>query len=145
MARVSMRGEVPTTWVFDVDASLFDSFTGSSLRPGAHELLTELHATSGRVLLWSAGGAEYARARATQHGIADLFHGFHDKEGRDERGRYLVGAFLDGLAGVVFVDDRPEDLPEGAEIVVVPPYIAPNEHDRGLVRVAARAGFSLEV
>jgi hypothetical protein len=43
------------------------------------------------------------------------------------------------LDTVVFVDDRPEDLPEAADVLRVSPYIAANEHDRGLAPVAHRA------
>lgn len=134
-----------TTWVFDVDACLFDSFTGSSLRPGTRALLADLRTASCRLVLWSAGGAEYARARAERHGVAGLFDAFHDKDGRDDLGRYRTDGFLAELIGVVFVDDRPEDLPHGADVIAISPYIAPNEHDRGLARVAERVGCSLEV
>jgi hypothetical protein len=37
----------------------------------------------------------------------------------------------------VFVDDRPEDMPTGAEVVAVFPYLADNPHDRALAGVLA--------
>jgi long-chain acyl-CoA synthetase len=135
----------PTTWVFDVDACLVDSLTGSSLRPGARTLLATLRTRAQRMVLWSAGGADYARARAEQHAVAGFFDAFVAKDGRDEHGRYLTSVFLDDLAGVVFVDDRTEDLPRGAEVIPVTPYLAPNEHDRGLSRVAERVGCVREI
>ena len=125
-------------WVFDVDGCLIDSLTGTSLRPGAVELLEELRRRRCRVLLWSAGGAEYARARAAEHGVDGFFNAFHDKQGRDAAGRYLTGAFCDSLAGLVFVDDRPEDMPEGADVIAVTPYLTNDPHDRGLVAALAR-------
>jgi hypothetical protein len=38
----------------------------------------------------------------------------------------------------VFVDDRPEDMPVGADVIAVSPYLSHNVHDRGLDVVAAR-------
>ncbi len=55
-------GLVDVCWVFDVDGCLVDSLTGTSLRPGAQDIVMRL-AAQGRVLLWSAGGEGYARAR----------------------------------------------------------------------------------
>lgn len=131
-------GEGPT-WVFDVDGTVVDSLTGTSLRPHTVELLTHLRAGGCRTVLWSAGGAGYAAERADQHGVAHLVDAFHDKEGRDAAGRYVVHRFLGGLDGVVFVDDRPEDMPAGAEVVSVSPYLAPNPHDAGLRPALQRA------
>jgi len=128
-------------WVFDVDGCLIDSLTGTSLRPGAAELLTHLRDQQRTILLWSAGGSEYARRRAEEQGVATLFHDFHDKADRDHDGRYVTDGFLPALDGVVFVDDRPEDMPVGADIIAVRPYLAGNPHDRGLAPVAARAGL----
>lgn len=129
------------TWVFDVDGTVIDSQTGSSLRPQVRALLAHLHQRSCAVVLWSAGGADYARQRAEQHGLASLVDAFHDKDGRDECGRYVVHRFLDGLAGAVFVDDRPEDMPDDADVVPVSPYIAQDPHDRGLRPALERAGL----
>ena len=38
----------------------------------------------------------------------------------------------------MFVDDRPEDMPLGADVVAVAPYLVDNRHDRGLAPVADR-------
>jgi len=129
-----------TTWVFDVDGCLIDSLTGTSLRPGAAPLLEALREQGHAVVLWSAGGAEYARDRASEHGIDLLVDAFHSKSSRDGDGRYVTAAFLDRLDAAIFVDDRPEDLPIGATIVAVSPYLSHDRHDRGLERAAARAG-----
>jgi len=135
-----------TVWVFDVDGTLIDAMTGQSLRPGADELLSHLADCGSLVLLWSAGGAEYARRRAAERGVDRHFGGFHGKETRGADGRYLT-AFLDAhrLAGrdIVFVDDMPADLPIGADVVGVRPYLAANHHDRGLDVVARRIGAEI--
>lgn len=129
--------------MFDVDGTVVDSHTGSSLRPHTDLLLEHLRQQSCAIVLWSAGGADYARERAEQHGMGGLFDAFHDKDGRDGAGRYVVHRFLDELSGVVFVDDRPEDIPVDAEVVCVSPYIAHDPHDRGLRPALVRAGLSL--
>ena len=66
-------------WVFDVDGCLVDSLTGTSLRPGARELLAHL----GRdrlVILWSAGGDGYARSRAEQFCLGGHVSGYFPKD-----------------------------------------------------------------
>jgi FMN phosphatase YigB (HAD superfamily) len=131
-----MDGEV---WVFDVDGCLIDSLTGTSVRPGALKLLTELRSRGCQLLLWSAGGADYAHERAREHGLADFFDAFHDKEGRDADGRYIADALCTDLGRVVFVDDRPEDMPLGADVVAVAPYLVDNPYDRALAAVTRRA------
>lgn len=118
-------------WAFDVDGCLVDSLTGTSLRPGAVDLLTDLRASNRRTVLWSAGGASYAEEKARALGIHALFDAFAGKDRRGDDGRYLAA---DLGTSIVFVDDRPEDLPAGAAVMVVSPYLAPNAHDRGLAR-----------
>lgn len=130
-------------WAFDVDGCLVDSLTGMSLRPGARELLATLRDAGCRVVWWSAGGAEHARQRAELLGVADLVHACHGKDERGPDGRFLVGHLAIDGAEVVFVDDRPEDVPMGARVVVVSPYLVDNPHDRGLQRALAAAGFRL--
>ena len=70
-------------WAFDVDGCLVDSISGTSLRPLARPILEQLRAQGSVVVLWSAGGGDYARRRAVDHGIDDLIHAFY---GKDERG-----------------------------------------------------------
>ena len=126
-------------WVFDVDGCLIDSLTGTSLRPGARELLATLRRDGHRIVLWSAGGADYARQCAAIHDIDAHVDEFHDKATRDEQRRYLVSAFAADLRGAVFVDDHPEDLPIDAEVIEVSPYLSHNPHDRVLAAVQERA------
>ncbi len=127
-------------WVFDVDGCLVDSLTGTSLRPGAKEILHSLAGRT-RVLLWSAGGDDYAQARARQFQVDHLLSGFFSKEERDTRGHYVTAHLPIGPGSAVFVDDRPEDLAEDLEVVAVSPYLAGDAHDRGLEVVAQRAGL----
>jgi len=131
----------PDCWIFDVDGCLVDSLTGTSLRPGARELLGSL-AGRARVLLWSAGGDTYARARAKQFQVDHLVNGYFSKEGRDAGGCYLTAHLPLGPGRVVFVDDRPEDLSGDLDVVAVSPYLSDDPHDRGLRAVARRAGLS---
>jgi hypothetical protein len=123
-------------WVFDVDGTIVDSLTGSFLRPGTVPLLNHLRERFA-VLLWSAGGAQYAWERAAQHGVANLFDGFHSKDERDDDSRYLP-SFLDAPLDATYVDDRPEDIPIGAAVVAVSPYLAGSPFDRAFERVLAR-------
>ena len=127
-------------WVFDVDGCLVDSLTGTSLRPGARELLASLAGRS-QVLLWSAGGDTYARARAVQFQVDHLVNGYFSKEGRDAEGHYLTKHLPLGSGRAVFVDDRPEDLDDRLEVIAVSPYLSDDPHDRGLRAVARRAGL----
>ena len=127
-------------WVFDVDGCLVDSLTGTSLRPEAEEVLRYLGIRS-RVLLWSAGGGEYARVRAQQFGLDRHVSGYFPKEGRDRDGCYLTVHLPVDRRRTVFVDDRPEDLARDLEVLVVSPYLSEDRHDRGLRAVARRAGL----
>jgi hypothetical protein len=130
----------PQTWVFDVDGCVIDLLSGASLRPGARELLEYLNGRCSVVVWWSAGGDEYARRRATQLGVAQLIAGFHAKRDRDKQGRYRTEHLPNGPTRV-FVDDRPDDLPDSEDIVAVSPYLSHNPHDRGLHAVRRRAGM----
>jgi hypothetical protein len=140
-----MSQTTPMTWVFDVDATLVDAITGSSLRPGAQDLLASLRAEGCRTVLWSAGGAAYARRRATQHGIAHLFDAFEAKDERDGAGKLCVAGVVDEPAAAVFVDDQPEDLPDHVEVVAVPPYLSHQPSDRGLASLQRGPTGRIEV
>ena len=130
-------------WVFDVDGCLVDSLTGTSLRPGARDLLEHLGGSGCRIILWSAGGDDYARHRAEQFAVDDLVSGYFGKEDRDGEGCYWMGQLPVRRHRCVFVDDRPEDLAHQLEVVAVSPYLSDDPHDRGLEAVARRAGLRL--
>jgi hypothetical protein len=125
-------------WAFDVDGCLIDSVTGGSLRPLARDVLESLHAQGVTVVLWSAGGGDYARRRAQEHGLHDLVHAYYDKDARDADGRYLVTHLADEHQPAVCVDDQPDEMPAHVEIVGVVSYLAPDPHDRGLAPLLAR-------
>lgn len=129
-------------WIFDVDGCLVDSLTGTSLRPGARDLLGHLVGDGGRVLLWSAGGEDYARARAQQFDLDGLVSDYFGKDERDGDGRYRTEHLPVLLGRSVFVDDRPEDLAPHLDVVAVSPYLSDDPHDRGLAGVARRAGMT---
>jgi long-chain acyl-CoA synthetase len=126
---------VTDAWVFDVDGCIIDSITGTSLRPLARETINSLLDRGIAVVLWSAGGAEYSEQRARQFGIDQLFAEFHAKEERDSDGRWRIDHLFATHRPRVFVDDRPEDLPDHVKLIAVSPYLADSVHDRGLAAV----------
>jgi long-chain acyl-CoA synthetase len=129
-------------WIFDVDGSLVDSLTGTSLRPGARALLAHLYEQEGMIIWWSAGGEPYAWQRAHQFEVDSFVSACYAKLERDEMGCYRTGHLAAHGRKLVFVDDRPEDLSRDIEVVAVSPYIADNPHDRGLLPAAIRAGLA---
>ena len=139
---MTILGDQWPVWVFDVDGCLVDSLTGTSLRPGAATLLAGLRARGRTVIVWSAGGGPYAQRRAEQHDVAHLVDAFHGKDSRDSNGAYEVHHLVEESTVLVLVDDRPEDMPSGHEVIAVPPYLASNPHDRALRTVAERAGIT---
>ena len=150
MAEADTRGTGPGTsatppeeehWFLDLDGCLVDSLTGTSVRPGARELLEHLAGSGRHVLLWSAVGADHARERAEQFGVDGHVRKYFSKHGRDGLGCYRT-EHLPGGDQRVFVDDRPEDLRSSHEVVAVSPYLSEDPHDRGLDVVARRAGRS---
>ncbi len=128
-------------WVFDVDGCLVDSLSGTSLRPGARALLEHLARGGRRIVLWSAGGAGYARARAEQFGVDGLVSGYFSKDERDGEGYFRTGHLPLRGCRAVFVDDRPEDLGHDLDVLAVSPYLSDDPHDRGLEPVARSAGM----
>ena len=129
-----------TAWVFDLDGCLIDSLTGTSLRPGAMELLEHLGRCN-RIVLWSAGGDDYAQERAEQFGVDGYVSAYFSKDGRDDKGNYRTSHLTLDASNAVFVDDRPEDLAVDLEVLAVSPYLAPDPFDCGLAHVARRAGL----
>jgi long-chain acyl-CoA synthetase len=123
---------VTDAWVFDVDGCLVDSITGTSLRPLTRDVITSLRSRGIAVILWSAGGAAYSEQRARQFEIDHLFDAFHGKEERDGDGRWRIDHLEGAHRPRVFVDDRPEELPDRVEVIGVSPYLGESRHDRGL-------------
>jgi hypothetical protein len=129
---------VTAVWAFDVDGCLVDSITGTSLRPLARPVLEQLRAQGATVVVWSAGGGDYARRKAEEVGIDDLVHAFYDKDERGDDGRYLVAHLAAEHRPQVCVDDRPEDLPTHVDPIAVSPYLAPNPHDVAFAALLGR-------
>lgn len=124
-------------WAFDVDGTLIGSIRSDRTRPGARELLEELDRRGVVVVVWSAGGEDYARRMASRHGFDDVVAAFYGKDGRGTDGRYLTDHFADEHRPLVFVDDVPDDLPHGARVVRVPQFFGSNNADASLHDVRA--------
>lgn len=119
-------------WAFDVDGTLVGSIRSDVLRPGSAELLRTLASVGVTCVLWSAGGADYARRVATRHGIDGMLASYHSKDRRDDQARYLAD-HLEPRWPDVFVDDVPDDMPVGATVVAVPQFLGGNPTDAVLV------------
>jgi hypothetical protein len=124
-------------WAFDVDGCLVDSLRSVSLRPFARELLTALRAKGICVVLWSAGGASWALAKAQQFDVSSLIDGFYGKPSRGPDGRWTTSHMPLWHQPSVCVDDSPDDLPRAVRAVAVRPYLAPNQADCALLEVLA--------
>jgi long-chain acyl-CoA synthetase len=133
------------TWAFDVDGTLIGSIRSDRLRPGAAELLTRLVERGVAIVLWSAGGAGYAREMADHHGIGHYFAGFYAKQDRDEHKRYRVDHFAVEHHPVVFVDDSVIDLPLGSRMVEVSQFLGSNDADQALIRLATNLDDHIRV
>lgn len=120
------------TWVFDVDGCLIDAITGGTLRPLVHELLDSLQASGTEVVLWSAGGGQYAARRARQLGIDHRVVACYSKAERDAAGAWVVDDVCARHDARLFVDDCPDELPRHVAVAGVRPYLAGSPHDRGL-------------
>jgi phosphoglycolate phosphatase-like HAD superfamily hydrolase len=134
---------LPRWWVFDVDGCLVDSLIGTSLRPLARDLLEHLAAQGCETIWWSAGGQPHARARAERFGVDHLVTRFCEKDERDLDRRYATRHLGVDLEAAIFVDDRPEDMPVGAQVIAVAPYLVENPRDRGLAAASLRAGLTI--
>jgi len=137
----------PQVWAFDVDGCLVDLLGGASLRPYARELLGALRADGIRVVLWSGGGADWARAKARQFDLLALVDGCYGKPGRGPDGRWTTGHLPAWHQPAVCVDDSPAEAPLAVRVIGVRPYLAPNPYDRalfdvlsGLARGGSRTG-----
>jgi hypothetical protein len=124
-------------WAFDVDGCLVDLLGGASLRPHTRELLTAVRAGGSRCVLWSGGGASWARRKADQFGITDLLDGYYGKLSRGPDGRWILDHLPEHHRPAVCVDDAPAELPIGVRVIGVRPYLAPNPYDTDFAVLAA--------
>ncbi|HVV12678.1 HAD family hydrolase [Amycolatopsis sp.] len=125
-------------WLFDVDGTVLDLVTGSSLRPLAKELFFALRARGVPVLLWSAGGADYAVRRTRVLGIAGLVTATYSKTRRDEHGRWLLPELPAAHRPAVLVDDEPREIRYTGEIIGVPAYVGHNPRDTAFASLLRR-------
>ena len=102
------------------------------LRPNVREVFEELLTNDELVVLWSAGGADYAERMAVLHGIDDLVHAYFEKPDRAGARHYTADHFPDHVRPTVFVDDSPLDLPPEWDVIAVDPFMGSNLHDRGM-------------
>ena len=126
-------------WVFDVDGCLIDLISGTSLRPLVHEVFASLRANDIDVVVWSAGGGDYARRRAALLGFESSVSAFHSKAERGADGCWCSKAIDAAHVPLMFVDDRPDELSSDRSVMGVRPYIASSRHDRGLEDVLRTA------
>ena len=129
-----MSGIPGETWAFDLDGCLVGVLAPNELRPLAREVLERFRASGITVVLWSAGGAAYARRIAERVGIADLVGAYYDKV-RGPDGKWTLVGFPTQHRPVVCVDDEPGGVPDHVRSLAVPPYLGRRPHDRGLERI----------
>ncbi len=121
-------------WVFDVDGTLIGSVRSDILRPGAMDLLDRLRDVGVTLVLWSAGGAGYAKNMLAQFRIDHYFAAFYGKDRRGPDGRYVVDHLRPEHRPGTLVDDYPGDVPEQSRVIGVSQFLGGNPHDRGLDR-----------
>lgn len=122
----------PSVWIFDVDGTLIGSIRSTQLRPGARELLETLTEAGTTLVLWSAGGAEYAHRMLAQFDLVHFFSGIYAKEERCERGLYRIDHIDPAHRPDTFVDDYPHEVPDTGRTIAVPQFLGGNPHDHGL-------------
>jgi phosphoserine phosphatase len=132
-----MTAARPVVWAFDVDGCLVDSMTGTSLRPAALDVLWLLRESGVTVILWSAGGRCHAASRAAELGFAHLIDATYSKAERGPDGRWASSNMLPEHQPDVFVDDWADEAPLSPRLIAVPPYLSPNQLDRGLQHILA--------
>lgn len=119
-------------WVFDVDGTLIGSIRSDRLRPGVEELLEILRARGSTLVVWSAGGAEYAERMLAQFDLAHYFSAFYDKDARGPDGRYVVDHMLPEHRPGTLVDDYPREVTERGRVIGVRQFLGGNPLDSGL-------------
>jgi hypothetical protein len=131
-------------WVFDVDGTLIGSIRSDKLRPGAEELLELLARRGTTVVVWSAGGAEYAERMLDQFGLTHQVSAFYHKETRGPDGRYLVDHLPPEHRPGTLVDDYPDDVPDNCRVIRVRQFLGGNTRDTGLNEALAIARSMIE-
>lgn len=125
-------------WAFDIDGTVIGAIRSDVLRPGVVEVFQAIHQSGSRVVLWSAGGSEYAERMATNHGITEMVSGYFEKPDRMGSAHYTIEHIPESHRPSVFVDDSPSDLPPHWDVIAVDQFMGSNLHDRGLDVVMQR-------
>ena len=74
--------------MFDVDATILDGMSGRVLRPLVRETFAELVARGRMVVLWSAGGEQYAQRKAADHALDSHVAACFGKDRRSDDGTF---------------------------------------------------------
>ena len=119
-------------WLFDVDGTLIGSIRSDVLRPRVVELFDLLRRDGRTIVVWSAGGADYARRKLDRFDLTGYVACFYDKDRRGRDGRYLVSHLPPQHRPGTCVDDFPHEAPPGSRIVGVPQFFGGNPVDNGL-------------
>ena len=118
--------------LFDVDGTLIGSIRSDRLRPGARELLETLRVRETTLVLWSAGGADYAERMLARFDIDHFFSGFYAKDSRCAEGRYRIDHLAPEHRPGTLVDDYPDEVPYTGRVIGVPQVLGSNATDSGL-------------
>lgn len=119
-------------WVFDVDGTLIGSILSDRLRPGAVELLDTLRSRGTTLVVWSAGGADYARRMLDQFALTDHFSACYAKDARGPDGRYTVDHMHPDHRPGTLVDDYPLEVEQAVRVIGVSQFLGGNSNDIGL-------------
>lgn len=118
--------------MFDVDGCLIDAISGQSLRPSAADLLERVRQSGRSVVLWSAGGADYAARHVIRHGLDGLVDATYSKAERNPLGHWSTTEIEQHHRPELFIDDCPEELRTDRPTARVRPYLFHDPNDRGL-------------
>lgn len=129
-------------WAFDIDGTIIGAIRSDVLRPNVRTVFEAIIANGSLVVLWSAGGAEYAERMAVRHTVDDLVHAYFAKPDRSGAPYYSVDHIPNDLRPHVFVDDSPSDLPPHWDVIAVDQFMGSNQRDSGLDVVLARLSIS---
>lgn len=129
-----------SVWLFDVDGTLIGSVRSDRLRPGAERLIRTLCARGKTLVVWSAGGADYAERMMARFGLDGFVSAFYSKQARGHDGRYTIDHFLPEHWPGTIVDDAAHEAPIAPRVLDVSQFLGSNQHDKGLDEALRLAG-----
>jgi len=98
------------------------------------ELVELLQAAGTTLVVWSAGGADYARRMLAQFDLERHFCAYYDKNLRGSDGRYLIDHLAPEHRPGTLVDDYPHEVPEVGRVIGVRQFLGGNPADTGLAQ-----------